>query len=137
MFPMIDKLTFGQWLQIEREKRGWSQSNLARRAGKDRAVINKIESGGAMPAVKTYIAIANALDLSPIVLFRVAGLMPPITDLDADMQEILREISELPPGRRKFAKSLIKGMLAALPDGDEVILPARSPKPTQIYSMAD
>ena len=69
-----------------------------------------------MPAVETFIALAEALDLSPIVLFRVSGLMPPVTDLDADMQEILREISELPPGRRKIAKALIKGLLNALPD---------------------
>ena len=53
MFLMVDRIGFGLWLQKEREDRGWTQSDLARKSGKDRAVINKIENGGAMPAIET------------------------------------------------------------------------------------
>lgn len=80
MFPMANKIEFGLWLQKEREKRGWTQSDFARATGKDRAVINRIESGGALPAVETFIAFSNALNYSPLVLLRVAGLLPASND---------------------------------------------------------
>lgn len=96
MFLMVDKLTFGQWLQFEREKREWTQSDLARKSDKDRAVINKIESGGAMPAVETYLALADALELSPIVLFRAAGLLPPSTEEKVTLEDWQYLLSQLP-----------------------------------------
>ena len=97
MFPMVDRITFGQWLQTEREKRGWSQSEFARKAGKDRAVISKIESGGALPAVETYISLANALNISPITLLRKAGIMPDATTDQVRMEDWDYLLSQLPP----------------------------------------
>jgi transcriptional regulator with XRE-family HTH domain len=84
----MDKVKFGLWLQTEREKHGWSQAELARRSGIHRQNVYKIENGGAMPSVETYIALADAFNLSPLDLFRVAGLMPEIikSPLDEDIQ---------------------------------------------------
>jgi transcriptional regulator with XRE-family HTH domain len=87
MFLMVDRVVFGQWLQKERETRKWTQSELGRRSGKDRAVINKIESGGALPAVETFIALSDALKLSPITLFRKAGLIPQGSDDEINLED--------------------------------------------------
>jgi transcriptional regulator with XRE-family HTH domain len=117
MFLMVDRVVFGQWLQKERETRKWTQSELGRRSGKDRAVINKIESGGALPAVETFIALSDALKLSPITLFRKAGLIPAgdenvtnedwqylIAQLSTEEQDEVRQIVEMKIDRRQKAE---------------------------------
>jgi transcriptional regulator with XRE-family HTH domain len=76
MFLSMDKINFGQWLQFEREKRNWSQSDLARLTGLHRQIINKTENGVSMPAVETYLALAKAFGISPVSIFRKAGLLP-------------------------------------------------------------
>lgn len=94
MLFMVDKIRFGLWLQKEREMRGWTQSDLARATGKDRAVINKIESGGALPAVETFIAFSNALNYSPLVLLREAGLIPSANDALSPKKRQLMQLAE-------------------------------------------
>ena len=93
----MKQIEFGQWLQAEREKHGWSQSELARRSGQYRQVINKIENGGGSPAVETYLALADALELSPIVLFRAAGLLPPSTEERVTLDDWMHLLGQLPP----------------------------------------
>lgn len=118
MFPAMDRLDFGQWLQAEREKRGWSQSELARRSGLHRQIINKTESGISEPALETYLALSEAFGISPIIMLRQAGKMPPGTNeqirfedweylldqLPPEEQEELRQIAELKIERRKRAE---------------------------------
>ena len=72
----MDKVAFGQWLQMEREKRNLSQSDLARMTGLHRQIINKTENGVSMPAVETYLALSKAFEISPLTIFRKAGLLP-------------------------------------------------------------
>ena len=63
----------GVWLQQEREKRGLSQSTLARLAGLNRAVINKIENDLVKPKPETLIAIAKGLKIPRTIIFQVVG----------------------------------------------------------------
>lgn len=112
---MVDRIDFGLWLQAERDKRGWSQSDLARISGLHRQNVYKIENGGAAPAVETYISLANALQLSPLILFRKAGLLPEapsqqtslqdweylLDQLPADEQEEIRQIALLKIEKRQ------------------------------------
>src|SRR5258708_7766280 len=51
-------------LASERQRRGWSQSELARRAGLSRSYIQKLESRGHDPNVSTLIACAGGLGLT-------------------------------------------------------------------------
>jgi transcriptional regulator with XRE-family HTH domain len=92
----MDKIEFGQWLQAEREKRDWSQSDLARLSGLHRQIINKTENGVSMPAVETYIALAKAFDLSPMYLLRKAGLLPPGNDVSGlqDWEYLLAQLPQ-------------------------------------------
>jgi hypothetical protein len=71
-----------------------------------------------LPAVETFLALANALALSPILLFRKAGLLPDrpesevtfedwqflLEQMDPAEQEELRQIAILKIDRRKKAE---------------------------------
>lgn len=57
-----------------REKKGWSQSELARRAGIRQGVLSYIESGRTKhPRSDTLAAIANALGVNVDRLIKKAG----------------------------------------------------------------
>jgi putative transcriptional regulator len=51
----------GQRIIELRSKKGWSQSDLAREAGKDRQAIEKIENGKVNPTLYSLYEIAKAL----------------------------------------------------------------------------
>lgn len=117
MLLTMDKINFGQWLQSEREKRDLSQSDLARMTGLHRQIINKTENGVSMPAVETYLALAKAFGISPVSIFRKAGLLPEggdntnfedwqhlLTQLTPDEEEEMRQIVEMKIERRQKAE---------------------------------
>jgi transcriptional regulator with XRE-family HTH domain len=63
--------------------RGWTDGQLATRAGLDRAHVNQVKNGRAEPTVATALAIARALRVPVAVAFppgssarRKAGLRP-------------------------------------------------------------
>lgn len=57
-----------------REKRGWTQTELARRAGVKQGVLSDIETGTTRdPRVGTLSAIANALEVPIEELIRKEG----------------------------------------------------------------
>jgi transcriptional regulator with XRE-family HTH domain len=49
--------------------RGWSDVELAGRAGLDRAHVNQVKNGRAMPTVATALALARALGVDVATLF--------------------------------------------------------------------
>ena len=53
-----------------REKRGWTQSDLARACLKDRQSIERIESGKTNPTLFTLYVIATALEVPMSDLFK-------------------------------------------------------------------
>lgn len=57
----------GDALRAERRKRGWTQAELARRAGIGRQKIIEVEQGKPGVALAAYAATMEALDLAPTV----------------------------------------------------------------------
>jgi transcriptional regulator with XRE-family HTH domain len=49
--------------------RGWTDARLATRAGLDRAHVNQVKNGRALPTVATALALAGALGVPVAVLF--------------------------------------------------------------------
>jgi transcriptional regulator with XRE-family HTH domain len=47
-----------------RSEQGWSQLELANRAGLDRKTVNRIENGRFSPSVETLLAVSTALGVS-------------------------------------------------------------------------
>jgi putative transcriptional regulator len=54
----------GQRIVELREKKGWSQSDLARACGKDRQAIEKLENGKVNPTLYSLFEISEALEIS-------------------------------------------------------------------------
>jgi transcriptional regulator with XRE-family HTH domain len=105
MFVTMDMRNFAYWVQSEREKRGWSQSDLSRQSGLHRAVINKIESG-THPMPETLTALAHAFGLSPITVFRQAGLLPPGTDTEIRLDDWAYLLNQLPQDDQEELRAL-------------------------------
>jgi len=62
----------------ELETRGWTNSELARRAEVVPSTISMIISGSAKPGVDACLGIARAFNEDPVKVFRLAGLLPPL-----------------------------------------------------------
>jgi len=73
----------GKRVRSLRERRGWSQSELAQRAGIDVSDLLEIESGQSVPRVDTLVALAHALG-APLDTFLYAEENP----LEARLQSI-------------------------------------------------
>lgn len=58
------KKRLGQRIVELREKKGWSQSDLARACNKDRQAIEKLENGKVNPTLYSLLEIANTLEVS-------------------------------------------------------------------------
>ena len=80
------------------QERSWSQSDLAKASGLTRAAISDyINLKRTNPDPQALVDIARALDVSPIHVFRVAGLLPPDSMEEVsleDWKEILPRLSE-------------------------------------------
>lgn len=72
------------WLRVLQEcaTRGWSRSELARRAGVNRSTIARLGSSTDRPYAPTVRALARALDIDPVEAAVLAGLIP--ADVDDD-----------------------------------------------------
>lgn len=85
----------------EISRRGWNQSELAVAAGVTRTAISDVLSGRRNPGVELCSAIARALHLPPEIVFRRAGLLPPVSPEIEDQEEFVFLFSQLPPEERR------------------------------------
>jgi len=73
-------MDFSDWLNKQMNEKGWSQAELARRAGINRQVVsNYINKQREKPDYDILIAIARALNIPPETIFRAAGLLTPVS----------------------------------------------------------
>jgi transcriptional regulator with XRE-family HTH domain len=120
MFLTMNNVDFGDWIKSERDTREWSQSDLSRHSGLHRAVISKVESG-TQPMPETLTALAHAFKISPITIFRKAGLLPDggdqvsfedwqhlLKQLTPDEEEEMRQIVEMKIERRQKSEQLAR-----------------------------
>ena len=62
------RLAFGRNLRAERLKAGWSQEQLAHRAGLDRTYVGSVERGERNVALDNIWLLADTLGVSPALL---------------------------------------------------------------------
>src|SRR5690349_24135270 len=101
MFSVGQHLRFSEWLQLELDRRGWSQSDCARSANLNRAVINKLLNGKSKPQPSTLAAIARAFKLPIETAYRAAGLLPPNSDGDETTEELIYIFKSIQSPQRK------------------------------------
>jgi len=92
--------TFLAWLDEQESLRNWSDHEVAKHAGISHSVISRARSG-MPPKWDACLAIANALDTSPVLVFRKAGLLPPQPETDEQFEQILYEAAQLTPEEQK------------------------------------
>ena len=112
MLSVGQHLRFSEWLQIEMDKRGWSQADCARAASLNRAVVNKLLNGKSRPQPTTLMALARAFKIPIETAYRAGGLLPPNPDSDDSMQELLYILKSIQsPQRRATALTLLKALI--------------------------
>ena len=104
---------FATWLQSEIDKRGWSQSDCARAADLNRAVINKLLNGKCSPQPATLIAIARAFKIPVETAYRAAGLLPLDPAIDETAAEVLYIFNSIQsPQRKQTAVMLLRALVS-------------------------
>src|SRR5574338_1702630 len=101
MASVGEKIYFSEWLQNEMNKRGWSQSDLARAADLNRAVINKLLNGKSHPQPPTLEAISRALKIPIEITYRAAGLLPVNPENDDAIEEAIHVLKRIQSSQRK------------------------------------
>lgn len=81
-------MTFSEWLANELEDREWTSADLSRNANISRGSISNIMSGIRQPGTDVCEAIARAFKISPEIVYRHAGLLPPVPKADEKRQEL-------------------------------------------------
>lgn len=89
MYSIENMADFNIWLQQEMNKREWSISDLARQAGVSRGSIANILRGDRKAGVEICEAIAYAFKVSPEIIYRRAGLLPPLPNQDESREELV------------------------------------------------
>lgn len=92
------KPSFADWLRVQLRERGWSESELARRAGVSRSAINLITNEKTSPGYEVASGIADAFGLRREDVFRIAGLLPPLSEAEdkALLEELVEVVKQLP-----------------------------------------
>mgnify|MGYP006307225799 CR=1 FL=1 len=94
---------FGEWLEKEIDKRGWTMSELARRCDVSHPAISRVVSGERGAGPELCRAIAHAFDMPEEKIFRIAGLLSqlPAPEEDFPFAEVLALMQNLPPAERR------------------------------------
>lgn len=111
--------TFVEWLDEKEKELGISDYEIAKKGGFSHSVISRARSG-VPPKWDVCVNIAEVLNVSPITVFRKAGLLPPGPDdeikyddwkflldqMNPEDEAELRQIAEMKIERRKKDQSL-------------------------------
>jgi transcriptional regulator with XRE-family HTH domain len=87
---------FIAWLDQELERQGWNDFQLSRRAGISHSMISRARHGFP-PGWEGCEAIARALEAPPDLVFRKAGLLPPLHEDEQGFEQwryMLAQLSE-------------------------------------------
>jgi len=106
-------LIFGRWLLKELEERGWSQSELAGRAGVSHGRISQIISGD-IPTSKILVKLAYALRLRPEDVLRRAGILPPLptNEEQGEAVKLMELFDHLAPAERERVLEYVEFLLS-------------------------
>ena len=98
------------WLVEELKRRNWSHTKLAKEAGISQTAVSYVISGERKAGCDFLIKAAQALEVSPEYLLRLAEILPPEVTIseDATTQEITELLKHLNPEQRQEALNYIK-----------------------------
>lgn len=95
---------FVEWLNQELNQRGWSYSDLARRAALSRSAVSTVISETQAPGLKFCVKVSKALGYPPEYVLRKAELIPPSPeDKDPELLKWFEFGRKLTPEQREDA----------------------------------
>lgn len=101
---------FSEWLNAQMHERGWSMSELGRRAGVSHAQISNVINGIKPPGSKVCKGIARAFGLRDIEVLRLAGIADPEPPTDTPrLREMNVEFAQLSEDDQGFWLRAIRG----------------------------
>lgn len=112
----MEHTDFAAWLEEQINARGWKPVDLAKAAGQYPATINRILNRERNAGPDVCIAIADALHQDPVLVFRLAGLLPPehFTTLQARRrQQCLEQFDLLNEENQELALSILARLVAS------------------------
>ncbi len=84
------------WLYAQMQERDWSQADLARASGLNKQSIHYYLTQSSKPVHAHALAkIADALGLPVEEVYRAAGFLPRVPDINETTEEILRELEDM------------------------------------------
>ena len=99
-----------EWLHQQLDERGWSSSELARRAGISQSSVSNVLTGKQIPGLEFCKGVAQALDVRTVELLQRAGHLPPMPEPVVEEQEALRLLRGLNGPMRGVALSLLRAL---------------------------
>ena len=99
----MEKQAFIEWINEEEDKRGWTDNKLAKKAGISPSVFTKARQG-TVPKWDACLAIAHALDISPVTVFRKAGLLPEKLDTEVTFEDWEHLLLQLSPHEQEILR---------------------------------
>jgi transcriptional regulator with XRE-family HTH domain len=111
--------TLGKFVSDLMEAHQHSNRSLAADAGISEGAVRNILKYGADPKAKepdarTLREIADALNINPLILYRLAGYLPPAPDANSVRAEYLADVfDQLPPEKQDAVMSVLEAMAEA------------------------
>jgi len=105
---------FIEWLKTEMKSRGWRSADLARAAGLYPTTFNRVLTRSRKAGPSVCVAIAQALEIDPVFVFRKAGLLPPASEGEPTpaQNEALQLLSQLSEEEQVYAVRMLQGLVA-------------------------
>ena len=91
---------FVKILQDAMDKNGWGVRELGRRAGLSHTLISNIINLGEQPTFDTCVALAPVLELTPLTLIYMAGLLPKPPEWKPKLEEAVALFGNMPDGEQ-------------------------------------
>lgn len=96
---------FTTWLAAELNRLNWTHAELAAKAGVSRGAVSNTLRGVIPPSCEFCIKTANALDVAPETVLKLAGILPPgppASPIDSSTLQALVELARtLPPEQQE------------------------------------
>lgn len=108
----VANIEFSEWLRAEIEKRGMTQADLARAAGVSKPHVSLVLNGERNPGMDFLEGVAKALRLPIDEVYRVAGILPPVTKADALTELGTHLLKQLPVEDRERMVEQLQALVA-------------------------
>lgn len=102
-------IKFFRWLDKQLTPRNMKYSQLARKAGLSHSAFSKAKSG-ALPKWEACMAIAIALEVDPIEVFRAASLLPDLPPADSDFEQFRHQFYRFSQDKRDLVMRVLKAL---------------------------